>query len=171
MVEIAGSQFRLRPFRRGDEESLARAGNNPAVARNLVSTFPSPYTLEAAKAWIDSCATSTDGLRLTFDVNGASSGGIGLHPKPLWSPYVFELGYWLAEPLWGRGIVTEAVGLVVRHAFERLGARRVQSWVYDWNPASARVLEKNGFELEGRLRGAVHKDGRTGDCLAYGRLR
>ena len=79
--------------------------------------------------------------------------------------------FWLAEAQWGRGIVSAAVALVVAHAFDAMGAERVQAYVYDWNPASRRVLEKNGFEQEGRLRRAVYKDGRWGDCWVYGRLR
>ncbi len=172
MIELLGTNFILRPPRESDAEAIARYANNPAIARNLISTFPSPYKLEDAKTWIASCATTPPGeLRLVIEVNGVASGAIGLHPKPQWSPYLFEMGYWLAQPHWGRGIVSEAVRLVVGHAFDTLDAARVQAFVYDWNPASARVLEKNGFTLEGRLRGAVHRDGRTGDCLAYGRVR
>lgn len=172
MTVLIGEGFKLRPFRAGDEESLARAGDNPNVARNLVSLFPSPYTLEAAAAWIASCASPPPGEnRFAIEVDGAVQGGIGLHQRSLWSPYTYELGYWLGEPLWGRGLMTRAVTLVVSFGFEQLGAQRIQSYVYDWNPGSCRVLEKNGFELEGRLRRAVCRDGRWGDCLAYGLLR
>lgn len=172
MPELTGTQFILRPYREGDADALARAANNPAIAANLVSSFPSPYTREDANAWIASCLIAPqEELRLAIDIRGSVSGGIGLYPRPLWSPYVFEMGYWLAEDHWGRGIVSEAVGLVVGYGFEAMNATRIQAFVYDWNLASARVLEKNEFQFEGRLRNAVHKDGRTGDCLAYGRLR
>lgn len=172
MPELQGTQFTLRPYRETDAEALARAADNRNVWRTLGHAFPHPYTLETARAWIASCQARPDtDVRLTIDIGGESSGGVGIHNVALWSPYTFEIGYWLAEQHWGRGIVTEAAGLIVQFGFEQLGAHRIQAYVFDWNPASARVLEKNGFELEGRLRGAVHKDGRTGDCLAYGRLR
>lgn len=149
-----------------------RAANYINVWRNLGHGFPHPYTPQDAATWIESChSLPSDELRLTIDIDGAASGGIALHRRWIWSPYTFEIGYWLAEPLWGRGIITEAAGLITQFGFDEWGATRIQAFVFDWNPASARVLEKNGFVLEGRLRGAVHKDGRTGDCLAYSRLR
>ncbi len=172
MPVLQGKGFCLRPYREGDAEALSRVGNNPAIARNLVATFPSPYTLADAEAWIASCAGSPETeVRCAITIDDVVCGGIGLYPRPLWSPYTCEMGYWLGEEYWGRGIVSAAVDLVVTHAFEKLDAQRVQSFVYDWNTASQRVLEKNGFRLEGRLRRAVHRSGQWGDCLAYGRLR
>ena len=172
MPELRGSTFTLRPYRADDAESLARAADNANIRRNLGHGFPHPYTVDDANAWIEHCRTVSDGsVLLTIDVDGAASGGVGVYPVPKWSPYTFEIGYWLAESLWGRGVVSEAVKLLTQYTFDELQAIRVQAHVYDWNPASARVLEKNRFTLEGRLRGAVHLDGRTGDCLAYGRLR
>jgi len=172
MAVLIGDGFTLRPYRAGDEESLARSANNPAIARNLVSTFPSPYTLKDAETWIASSvdAPNTE-LRRAIDIGGEVCGGIGLYPRPLWSPYTYEMGYWLAEPLWGRGLMTKAVVLLVGHAFEQMNAERVQAFAYEWNAGSRRVLEKSGFQLEGRLRRAVLKDGRWGDCWLYARLR
>ena len=172
MIELKATGFTLRPFRDSDAEPLARVANNRNVWRTLGHAFPHPYTLECAHKWIASCLDRppTD-VRLAIDIDGAPCGGVGIHNVHLWSPYTYEIGYWLAEAFWGRGIMTEAAGLITRYGFEQLGAHRVQAYVFDWNPASARVIEKNGFTLEGRLRGAVHKDGQTGDCLAYGRLR
>lgn len=172
MPVLIGDSFVLRPFREGDAETLPRAANNPKVWRNLGHAFPHPYTREAAEKWIADCASATENNpRMAIEIDGLACGGIGLHPVALWSPYTFEMGYWLGEEHWGRGVMTRAVSLVVAHAFAHLEAERVQAYVFEWNPGSRRVLEKNGFELEGRLRRAVHKDGRWGDCLAYGRLR
>ncbi len=172
MLVLNGDGFCLRPYREGDAEALSRAADNVNVWRNLGHGFPHPYTREDAEKWIVQCAEAPENdLRLAIEINGATCGGIGIHPVALWSPYTFEMGYWLAEAHWGRGVVTRAVSLLVEHAFAHLRAERVQAYVFDWNPGSRRVLEKNGFEQEGRLRRAVHKDGRWGDCLAYGRLR
>lgn len=172
MPVLQGNGFCLRPYRDGDAEALARAADNPSIARNLQAGFPNPYTLADAETWIASClAAPSDEVRLAIEVDGVVAGAIGLNPRPLWSPYTFEMGYWLSEAHWGRGIVSAAVGLLVAHAFEAMSAERVQAFVYEWNPASRRVLEKNGFALEGRLRRAVHRDGRWGDCWVYGRLR
>lgn len=82
-----------------------------------------------------------------------------------------ELGYWLGEEYWGRGITSDAVRVVTAWGFAHLDIDRIFAQVFAWNPASARVLEKTGFTFEGRLRGAVYKDGRTTDLLSYGILR
>lgn len=171
-MELTGSTFILRPYAETDAEALVEAANNINVWRNLGHAFPHPYTLDIAHAWIAECASAPENdLRLTIDVAGAAIGGVGLHPRHACSTYTYELGYWLGEPYWGRGIMTEAVGLVTAHGFDRVRAERIEAKVFDWNLGSARVLEKNAFELEGRMRRAAHKDGRWGDLLVYGRLR
>jgi len=76
-----------------------------------------------------------------------------------------EIGYWLGEPFWGRGIATEALGAMTEYAFAHFDICRLEAGVFEWNPASARVLEKNGYVLEGRARLGVVKDGRLGDRL------
>ena len=78
-----------------------------------------------------------------------------------------ELGYWLGRSFWGRGIASSAVRAVTEHAFGRFDLNRLHAGVFAWNPASARVLEKAGYLLEGRLRSAVTKDGRMTDQLLY----
>lgn len=171
-MELRGSTFTLRPYREDDAVALVEAANNVNVWRNLGNAFPHPYTLETARTWIAEClAAPEDDLRLTIDIEGQASGGVGLHPRPSWSTHTYETGYWLAEPHWGRGIMSEAVGLVSQHGFDTLKAQRIEAYVFEWNPGSVRVLEKNGFILEGRLRHAAHKDGQWGDILVYGRLR
>jgi RimJ/RimL family protein N-acetyltransferase len=80
------------------------------------------------------------------------------------------IGYWVAEPFWRRGIGTAAVEFICDYALRTFPLVRLQATVFDWNPASARVLEKAGFALEGRQRQAVSKAGRVGDLLLYGRL-
>ena len=78
-----------------------------------------------------------------------------------------EIGYWLGEEYWGRGIVTEAVKVFTEWAFANFDLSRIYAGVFEWNPASARVMEKAGFEFEGRMKKAVTKEGRTGDELIY----
>jgi ribosomal-protein-alanine N-acetyltransferase len=77
----------------------------------------------------------------------------------------------LGEEYWGRGIATEAVGAVTQHGFDALGLVRIYAAVFDGNPASVRVLEKNGFEKEGFLRKSAIKAGRVVDQLLYARVR
>jgi len=82
-----------------------------------------------------------------------------------------EIGYWLGEPFWGRGIATAALKQTTEYAFQTFGLERIQAHVFAWNPASARVLEKCSYVLEGRLRHSIFKDGRLTDSLLYARIR
>jgi RimJ/RimL family protein N-acetyltransferase len=82
-----------------------------------------------------------------------------------------EIGYWLGEEFWGRGIVTEALIAVTDHAFANHDLCRLFAHVFDWNPASARVLEKAGYAFEGRMRKSVTKEGQTIDQLMYAMIR
>lgn len=104
-------------------------------------------------------------------VDGAAAGGIGFERQPDVERHSVELGYWLGEEYWGRGIVTAAVRAMCEHIFASFDVCRIQSTVFDGNPASVRVLEKAGFAFEGRLRSAVTKGGRRMDALVYARLK
>jgi RimJ/RimL family protein N-acetyltransferase len=155
-----------------DAEQVRAVLDNAGVWQNLGASMPLPYTIENARAWIARCLDpAPNALQLAIDIDGNYAGGVFFRPEERWSLHTFEIGYWLAEKYWGRGIATEIVGIMTRHAFEKCGAERMQAHVYEWNGASRRVLEKNGFLLEARLRRAVNKRGRWGDVLAYGRLR
>lgn len=171
-MEIHGSQFSIRPYRQGDEESLQRNADNRMIAENLGKGFPNPYTLDDARGWIRLCEDEgTRSTRFAIVIDDSVVGGMGCEFEPRCTSQTREIGYWLGEEYWGRGIVTEAVGNFVSYVFDEFGVRRLQAQVFSWNPASGRVLEKNGFELEGRLREAACKLDETGDVLIYGRLR
>jgi RimJ/RimL family protein N-acetyltransferase len=168
---IEGSQFILRPYRVGDEAALVRHADNWNVWRNLAEVFPHPYTMKAAKDWIQrNLDDAVPHLSLAITVDDEVVGGIGVMAKNDVYVRMGEVGYWLSEAYWGRGIATEAVGLVVRYAFDELKLARLEAGVFDWNPASARVLEKNGFTLEATLKNRIFKDGQLTNELLYGRL-
>ena len=83
-----------------------------------------------------------------------------------------SIGYWLAEPFWGRGFATSAAKAVSAYAFQTFeDLQRLQATVFEWNAASARVLEKSGYTFEARMRKSLYKDGRLADTLLYARLR
>ena len=168
-MELQLSRARLRPPRPGDERSIAYYANNPRIWRNLRDTFPHPYSLADAEEWI-ARAKDREGS-FVIEVGGQAVGGLGLRPgEDVWRRSV-EIGYWLGEEHWGQGIATEAVQAATAYAFRAFDATRVHAGVFAWNPASARVLEKAGYELEGRLRRAVFKDGEVVDELIYGIVR
>jgi RimJ/RimL family protein N-acetyltransferase len=169
---IDGKNITLRKIRPDDADSLVKYGNNEKIARNLRNVFPSPYTMEDAEEWIRT-STTEDHFRYSFavTVDDEYIGMAGLHPKTDVYLRTVELGYWVGEPFWGQGLVSEAVDLLCTLAFTELDIARVEACVYEWNPASARVLEKNGFELEGRQRKAIYKEGQLIDQFIYARIR
>ena len=161
----------LREFRRGDEPSIVRHANNRAVWRNVRDSFPHPYTLADARNWIQ--LASREGLNQVFaiDVDGFAVGAIGVHPGEDVYRFSAELGYWLGEEYWNRGIVTEAVQAVTGYAFESLGMSRVHAEVFEWNHASMRVLEKAGFTREGVSKSSAFKDRALIDQVVFARSR
>jgi RimJ/RimL family protein N-acetyltransferase len=170
-MEIALSRCRLRPWRPGDETSLVRFANNRNVSRNLRDRFPYPYTDADAKKWVARATSRTPVRDFAILVDGVAAGGIGVEPGEGEGRRCADVGYWLGEPFWGRGIATEALRAITDYAFATFDVCRLEAGVFDWNPASARVLEKAGYTLEGRARRAVIKDGRIGDRLLYGLVR
>jgi len=165
------SRCTLRPWRAGDEPSLERHANNRNVSRNLRDVFPYPYTAADARDWIASTATRAPVQDFAIVVDGVAVGGISATPNDGERRQSAEVGYWLGEPFWGRGIATEALRAITEYAFSTFDVCRLEAGVYGWNPASARVLEKAGYTLEGRARQAVIKDGQLTDRLLYGLVR
>ena len=171
-MELSGERASLRFWEPGDAEAILRHANNWNVARNLSNVFPHPYTEKDAQAFLERCQRATPEEPLWAVVaDGAPIGGMGIHPLRDDRRHTAEIGYWLGEAYWGRGIATELVGLASTYAFERLGVERLEAYVFIWNPASARVLEKNGYELEGTLRRRAFKDRQFVDEWLYARIR
>jgi RimJ/RimL family protein N-acetyltransferase len=165
------SRCTLRSWRRGDEASLVRHADNRNVSRNLKDRFPSPYTPVDAEAWITYSIAQRPDTSLAIAMDDAVVGGIGIDVGTDVFRRSAEIGYWLGEPFWGRGIATEALGAMTEYAFEHFDICRLEAGVFEWNPASMRVLEKNGYVLEGRARLGIVKDGRLGDRLLYALVR
>ena len=161
------NQAEIRSWRESDADSIWPLANNKKVWRNLRDGVPHPYTRADAVSWIAAARARKPETVFAIAVEGQAVGGIGFHPKEDVERLSAELGYWLGEPYWGRGITTEAVIAVTRYAIEQHGLVRIFALPYAWNPASARVLEKAGYVLEGRLRRAVIKDGEIIDQLLY----
>ena len=170
-MEIPAGSWVLRPWREGDEPALAKYANNRNVWINLKDVFPHPYTMENAAWWVQSQQDCDPPTEFAIADAGEAIGAIGLRVQADIHRRSAEIGYWLGEPFWGRGIATECVRALTEYAFERFDLARIQAMVYEWNPASARVLEKCGFTLEGRLRRSVTKDGQTVDSLMYALVR
>ncbi len=170
---IEGDRINLRRVVASDARAIARHCRDKAISRH---TFvPYPYGLEDAQQFIRSIQAGFRNRSIcTFAIEHRESGElvglIGFH-NVNYQHSRAELGYWLARSMWGQGLMTEAVPMMVRFAFDRLHLRRVYAFVFPENPASSRVLEKCGFTFEGTLRKAVRHRGRYRDNLTYSLLR
>lgn len=152
--------FVLRGWRAGDAESLAANADNRNVWTNLRSRFPRPYTADVARSWIARCTSGHDrGLQLAIEVDGAAVGGISVDLVTANAPRMGELGYWLGEAWWGRGIVGRAVRLACPEAFERLDLDVLRAVSREGNTASLRILERTGFHLQSRMRRSDRRPG------------
>ncbi|HEU4405125.1 MAG TPA: GNAT family N-acetyltransferase [Polyangiaceae bacterium] len=159
----------LRRWRASDAGSLARHANNPAVARTMSDAFPSPYGPDDARRFLALAATQA-GFFAICTADDEAVGGIGVAPGADIYRLTGEVGYWLAEPFWGRGIVAEALTVFTPFAFKRFGLVRLYARPFATNAASGRVLEKAGYALEARLRANVVKNGAVLDQLVYAAL-
>ena len=159
--------FLLRPWSLTDLYSLVRYANNPDIAKFMTDGFPHPYTEEAGKAFI-AFATKDDPIHIfAIEANGEAVGGIGLHPQADVHRKNAELGYWLAEPFWGKGIITNAIKEIVAFGFKTYDINRIFARPFATNIGSQKVLEKAGFALEGRFEKTFIKNGELVDELVY----
>lgn len=167
---LEGTRCIVRPWRLEDARGLARYADNINVAKQLRDRFPHPYTLGAARQFLSQVVPAQPVTNFAIEVDGEAAGGIGYAPGSDVERFSAEIGYWLGEPFWGRGIVTEAVQLVTEHAFCTRNLLLLFALPFADNAASARVLEKAGYEREGLLRCSSVKYGRPRDQLLYARI-
>ena len=168
---LASGPVALRRWRTSDHSVLVEEANSRAVWRNLLDGFPNPYTSDAATKWIDRCLAQDTALDLVVTRNDRLIGVCCVTPGEGVSAYTAKVGYWLGEKHWGNGFASAAFARFVVYVWETFDVERIQAEVFAWNPASARVLEKNGFVLEGTRRRAIHKDGEFVDEWFYSLLR
>ena len=170
-MQLVLERCTIRPWRLDDAESLAKHANDRKVWLGLRDLFPHPYTIDDAHEFLQKKIIGQSATIFCIEINGAAVGGIGIHPGQDVHRHTATLGYWLGAEFWGRGIMTEAVAALTDFCFENFPLRRISAEVFANNPASARVLEKAGFILEGRLRNHVLKDGELLDSLLYARTK
>ncbi len=162
----------IRLWQKGDEEILPQLANNRGIWRNLTNRFPFPYERQDAVDWIATANRAPENAQhFAIVVDSAVVGGVGFERLQDLSTRTAEIGYWIGEPFWGRGIATMALASATRLAFRDFDFVRLQAGVLEWNPASRRVLEKVGYSLEGLHRRHIYKDGEICDQFMYALLR
>jgi [ribosomal protein S5]-alanine N-acetyltransferase len=159
--------FELRPWTMDDLDDLVAAANNFKIAKNMMDMFPHPYHQENGKAFIEMTMKASPPNIMAIVVEGKANGGIGIHPQHDVHRKNAELGYWLAEPFWGKGIVPKAVERMVKYAFDNFDITRIFARPFGTNKASQRVLEKAGFILEARFDKTIFKNNEYQDELVY----
>jgi RimJ/RimL family protein N-acetyltransferase len=169
-VELDAGPCVLRRWRNEDLDSLVQHANSRNVWLTLRNRFPHPYTVEAGRAWLAHVVDEAPPGTLAIVVDGQAVGGIGVIPGADVNSHTAELGYWLGEACWGRGIATAAIRRFQPWVCETFGVTRLFAHVFASNPASVGALAKCGFVREGVLRGHAVKDGVVMDEYVYGWL-
>lgn len=167
MMHIQLKQCEVRSYLETDAVSLAQYADNRKVWLNLRDAFPHPYTVSDAQAFISKALTMQPETMFAIAVEDKAVGGIGFNLHGDVERVSAEIGYWLGEEFWNRGIMTEALKAVTQYAVKEHDLTRVYALPYEWNHASFRVLEKAGYVLESCMRRSAVKVGRIIDQRLY----
>lgn len=170
-MELPTACCLLRPFRPADAPSLARHANNRQVWLNLRDQFPHPYAVGDAEWYIGQVAGQAPVTTFAIDVGGEAVGSVSLKLGSDIERYAAEIGYWLGEAHWGKGVMSAAVAAATAYAFRDLGLLRVFAVPLTRNAASARVLERAGYVREGTMRRSAVKDGAVLDQHLFAAVR
>lgn len=164
---LVEKDLRLRPLRDSDAAVLASLANNKKIWDNLRDFFPHPYEETDALFFIDLTKKEKPLLNFGIEFQGELCGVIGLTPQPDIYCKSAEIGYWLGEAYWNKGLATRAIKLITDYGFETLQLVRIYTGIFEYNPGSMRALEKNGYEKDGVFKKSVFKNGQIWDEHRY----
>jgi ribosomal-protein-alanine N-acetyltransferase len=170
-MRLALTHCTIRPWTPADAESLQRHANNRNVSIQLRDRFPYPYTIDHAQTFLNWVATQASPTVWAIEVDGEACGGIGIEMHTDVERVSAEIGYWLGESVWGRGIATEALIALTGEVFKRFDLTRLYAVPFADHVASVRVLQKAGYVREGHLRQSAIKDGTIRDQLLFAAYR
>jgi RimJ/RimL family protein N-acetyltransferase len=167
-MDLVSGNITLRHFRESDAPRLAELANNWKIGRNLRDGFPHPYTLEDARKFISLFAEHETFFAIEYEAEYA--GNISLVPLGDVYRKTAEIGYFLGEPYWNKGIMTRAVNLITEFGFKEKHFARIHTGVYEYNPASQKVLEKCGYVKEGIFKKSIFKENQLWDEVRYAKI-
>jgi len=170
-LELSSGNIKLRGFRKSDSARLVELANNENISRNLRDGFPHPYTLQHAEEFITKCMALDPPTLFAIEYNGEYVGNIGLVKGNDVYRKSAEVGYFIGEEYWNKGIATVALNLICDYGFDNLDIIRIHTGVYEHNIASQRVLEKCGFVKEGVFVKAVFKKEMFWNEVRFAKLR
>jgi len=160
----------LRNWKREDAQPLATIANNKNIWLNVRDAFPHPYTVMDAIKWINDCADKQPVTNFCIAYQGKVAGSIGIITKADVYRKSLEIGYFIGEPYQGRGIATKATAILLQYIQQQFDVVRIYAEVFEHNKASMKVLQKNGFHLEGIRQKAVIKNGIIMDDYVWVKL-
>lgn len=164
---------KIRKWKLSDAEDLAAALSNTKIQNNLRDGLPYPYTEKDGTEYITDMLSADEDQTFAFAVTADSKvvGRIGVFRQENIHRQTGELGYYIAEEYWGKGIMTEAVKQICAYVFDKSDMIRIYAEPFAYNAASCRVLEKAGFQYEGTLRNNAVKNGKVIDMRMYSLLK
>jgi len=169
MIDLGN--IKLRNWHEKDIKSLVKNANNKKIWDNLRDEFPYPYTEIAAQEWIKIVNKDNPTTNFAIEYKGKAVGGIGIIIQTDVFRKNAEIGYWLGEKYWNKGIATKSLKAMVEYTFNNYDINRLIAYVFDSNIASKRVLIKCGFIEEARLKNGIIKNNIIQDCLIYSIIR
>jgi RimJ/RimL family protein N-acetyltransferase len=161
------NNIQLRVWQKDDAQQLAAIANNKNIWSNVLDSFPSPYTVMDALQWINKESTAQPVTKFAIEFQGNVVGGIGMILNDDVYRNTVELGYFVGETFWGKGIATNAIQTIVEHIQKNYSVNRVMARVYAHNKASMKALQKAGFHLEGIQEKAAIKNNLLIDVFVW----
>jgi len=170
-MELQSGDIKLRPFKISDGPRLVELANNENISRNLRDGFPNPYTLQDAETFLQKYMFLDPPSVFAIEFKGEYVGNISLVKGRDVYRKSAEVGYFIGEEYWNKGIATTALNLICEYGFNNLDIVRIHTGVYEHNLASQRVLEKCGFEKEGIFKMAVFKKEMLWNEVRYAKIK
>jgi len=161
----------LRPIEKSDLEALVYHANNPLIAKNMTNRFPHPYTKKNGEDFIAFANKMDPPNILAIDIDGEFCGAVGVHPQDDVKCKNAEIGFWVAEQYWNKGIATAMVKQLIDYAFDNFDISRVFAAIYGYNEASKKVVRKLGFTEEAHLKNTIFKNSVYTDEYIFGLRR
>jgi ribosomal-protein-alanine N-acetyltransferase len=169
-IELSSGNIKLREFKKSDSLRFAELANNENISRNLRDGFPNPFTVEYAEEFIERWMALDPVSVFAIEFKGEYVGNISLSKGKDVYRKSAEIGYFIGEPYWNKGIATGAVNLITDYGFSDLDIVRIHTGVYEHNTASQRVLVKCGFVFEGVFKKAVFKQGKFWNEMRFAKI-
>jgi [ribosomal protein S5]-alanine N-acetyltransferase len=170
-IDLISRDIKLRRFKKTDAQRMSELANNENVSRNLTDGFHHPYTFQHAEEFIKRFIDQDPVMVFAIEYKGEYTGNISLVKGTDFRRKSAEIGYFIGEPFWNKGIATTAVNLITEYGFKNLDIVRIHTGIFEYNPASMRVLEKCGFKKEGIFQKSVYKQGKLWDEVRFAKLK